>query len=160
MSQFCIYVKLKPYLAEWLINSLGEPVRFPDNSNENAVIRTFIRQLPPGTVPEVKEEGDIAIAIPDSRAKPPMRYNYMGERGKKALKETIEDLFIQNLWTEMGHLALASTGKGVNSHIAAWCEMHGISLDHVETVRQKYFRLRKAYTENNIELRNFSREKK
>lgn len=159
MSQFCIYLKLKPYLKEWLINSLGEPVHFVDNSNENAVIRTFVRIRPMDKPVEVKGDDEIAIAIPDSKAKPAARYNYMGERGKQALKEAIEDLFIQNLWKEMHQLALTCAGKGVNTHIAAWCEMHGISIDHVETVRQKLYRLRKNYTEHNIELRDFSRKK-
>ncbi len=158
MSQFVIYLKLKPYLAEWLVHSLGVPVCFPHCSNENAIIRTFLQKQPPGKV-EKQTDGMVAIVIPDSKAKPVSTYNYLGEHGKKALAEAIEDLFIQNLWAELSQLALSSNGKGVNGFIAAWCELHGISLDHVETVRQRYYRLRRSYTDKGIELRNFSREK-
>ena len=161
MSQFCIYIKLKPYLREWLINSLGHPVRFPDHSNENAVIRTFLQRWPAGRPVEVNYDNDYtAIYIPDSKAKPAEYYNYISNSGKKAIVGVIEDLFLQNLWSELAQLTLSSNGKGVNSHIAAWCEMHGISLDSAETVRQRYFRIRKAYTEKGIDLRNFSRKKK
>ena len=85
--------------------------------------------------------------------------NANARQSKVAVIEAIEDLFLQNLWDELATLAHMNNGKGVNSHIAAWCEMHGISLDHVETVRQKYFRIRKAYTEKGIDLRNFLRKK-
>ena len=86
-------------------------------------------------------------------------YNYITNSGKQAIIEAIEDRFIQNLWSELSQLTFSTEGKGINTHIAAWCEMHGISLDYVETVRQKYFRTRKAYTVKGIDLRNFSRKK-
>lgn len=160
MSQFCIYLKLKPYLKEWLINSLGEPVSFPDHSNENAVIRTFLQRRPADALVETNTNNELtAICIPNSKAKPAEYYNYLSRSGKKAITEAIEDLFLQNLWSELAQLTLISNGKGVNTHVAAWCEMHGISLDQVETVRQKYFRMRKAYTEKGIDLRSFLRKK-
>ena len=160
MSQFVIYLDLKPYLKEWLEHSLGNPVEFPPHSNENAVIRTFIQRRP-GTEPvETNADGHLtAICIPDSKAKPAEYYNYITNSGKQAIIEAIEDRFIQNLWGELSQLTFSTEGKGINTHIAAWCEMHGISLDYVETVRQKYFRTRKAYTVKGIDLRNFSRKK-
>ena len=84
MSQFVIYLKLKPYLAEWLVHSLGVPVCFPHCSNENAIIRTFLQKQPLGKV-EKQTDGMVAIVIPDSKAKPVSTYNYLGEHGKKAL---------------------------------------------------------------------------
>ena len=157
MSQFVIYIKLEKYLAEWLTHSLGNPVVFPTGSNENAVIRTFIQKLPKETLPDAPLEGDTAICIPDSKAKPPSSYNYMGEKGKKALHEAIMDLFIQNLWNDLKRIE--NTNIGINTRVAAWCEMHGISLDRVETVRQKYYRIRDAYTKKGINLQSNSREK-
>lgn len=160
MSQFVIYLELKPYIKEWLINSLGNPVTFPSHSNENAVIRTFIQRRPADAPVETNNDNSLtAVHIPDSKAKPAEYYNYLANSGKRAVIEAVEDLFLQNLWDELATLAHMNNGKGVNTHIAAWCEMHGISLDHVETVRQKYFRIRKAYTEKGIDLRNFLRKK-
>lgn len=83
MSQFVIYIKLEKYLSEWLTHTLGCPVRFPNGSNENAVIRAFILQTPEGEKPETAAEGMTPIYIPDSKAKPPESYNYMTEAARK-----------------------------------------------------------------------------
>lgn len=160
MSKLCVYIKLKPYLKEWLVHSLGEPVTFPEHSNVNAVVRTFLQRRPPDVPVETNLDGELtAISIPDSKAKPAEYYNYLSNSAKKAVVESIEDLFRMNMWNELAQLAMVDDGRGVNTHVAAWCEMHGISLDSVETVRQKYFRIRKAYTEKGIDLRNFTRKK-
>ena len=87
MSQFVIYIKLEKYISEWLTHSLGYPVRFPNGSNENAVIRAFIQQTPKGETPDTAAEGMTPIYIPDSKAKPPESYNYMTDSGKKAVRE-------------------------------------------------------------------------
>lgn len=155
MSQFVIYIKLEKYLSEWLTHSLGCPVRFPNGSNENSVIRAFTQQPPEGKLPETASEGMTPIYIPDSKAKPPDTYNYMTDSGKKAVREAIMDLFTRNLWNELR--PIDSINIGVNTRIAAWCEMHGIGLDRVETVRQKYYRIREAYKKRGINLQNFTR---
>ena len=156
MSQFVIYIKLEKYISEWLTHSLGYPVRFPNGSNENAVIRAFIQQTPKGDTPDTAAEGMTPIYIPDSKAKPPESYNYMTDSGKKAVREAIIDLFTRNLWNELRPID-SIKGVGVNTRIAAWCEMHGIGLDRVETVRQKYYRIREAYKKRGINLQNFTR---
>lgn len=155
MSQFVIYIKLEKYLSEWLTHSLGCPVRFPNGSNENSVIRAFTQHPPEGELPETASEGMTPIYIPDSKAKPPESYNYMTDSGKKAVREAIMDLFTRNLWNELR--PIDSINIGVNTRIAAWCEMHGIGLDRVETVRQKYYRIREAYKKRGINLQNFTR---
>lgn len=157
MSNFVIYVRFERYLAEWLTHSLGNPVVFPSCSNENAVIRAFIQKTPDDETPQQPDDGDTAIAIPDSKAKPPETYNYISDSGKKAIREAVLDLFTRNLWNDLRNLE--NTPIGVNTRIAAWCEMHGIGLDSVETVRQRYYRIRDAYTKKGINLRNFSRKK-
>ena len=118
MSQFCIYIKLKPYLKEWLVHSLGEPVSFPCHSNENAVIRTFLQRRPASIPVEIKTAGEFtAICIPDSKAKPAEYYNYISNSGTKAIIEAIEDRFIQNLWGELSMLTLSNNGQGINKFL-------------------------------------------
>lgn len=155
MSQFVIYIKLEKYLSEWLTHSLGCPVRFPNGSNENAVIRAFIQKTPDNEKPEIAHDDATPIYIPYSKAKPPESYNYMTDSGKKAVREAIMDLFTRNLWNELR--PIDNINIGVNTRIAAWCEMHGIGLDRVETVRQKYYRIREAYKKRGINLQNFTR---
>lgn len=151
MSKFCIYIKFEEYLREWLKHNYGEVVTFPFGSNENAIIRAFIQKLPKDRTPELNDGTKTAIAIPDSVAKPPEMFNYIGERGKKAIREAVKDLFIRALWADISQLE--KTAVGLNSLIAAWCENNGIGIDRVNTVRQCYYRIRAAYAKNGINLR-------
>ena len=157
MSDFVFYIKLEKYLSQWLTHSLGHPVRFPAQSNENSVIRRFLQKLPDGKQPELMFEGAIAIIIPDSKAKDPETFNYLGPRAKEAIIEAIEDLFRRNMWMELGELS--DTSVGLNKMIAAWCEMHGIDDDYVETVRQKYYRIRNAYNKKGVFLNSLTRKR-
>ena len=155
MSQFLIYVHLPKYLSQWVTNRLGNPVVFPASSPQNAVIRTYIRKPLPGEpVEALAPEGSTGIAIPDSIAKPPEEYNHMGIRGKLAVQETILDLFKRELWSDIS--PLENTPCGLNKLIAAWCESHGIDIDRIETVRQRYYRIRKDYRKRGINLKKIS----
>lgn len=153
MSNFVIYIPLEKYLHEWVTTHLGDPVVFPPKSNENAVIRTFLQKLPAGETPELNNGSMTAIAIPSSKAKPPAEgYTKISPHGKEAIRECIKDLFRRHLWNDINPIINANVG--VNTLIAAWCEMNGISIDRVETVRQCYYRMRDAYTKKGINLRS------
>lgn len=157
MRDFVIYIRLEKYLHQWLVNALGHPVRFPAQSNENAVIRRFLRKLPDDEYPEMPFEGATAIVIPYSKAKDPAVFNYLGKKAKEAVIGTIEDLFRRNLWAEIG--STFDGNQGINKTIAAWCEMHGIDDDYIETVRQKFYRMRNAYNKRGIFLNSLTRKR-
>lgn len=95
--------------------------------------------------------------IPDSKAKDPAIFNYLGPRAKEAVTEAIEDLFRRSLWAELGDMFDGSVG--LNKTIAAWCELHGIDDDYVETVRQKFYRIRKSYNKKGVFLNSLTRKK-
>lgn len=157
MSNYCIYIPLPKYLQEWLICRFGSPVVFPAGSPQNAVIRTFLALPPAGSTPDLASEGTVAVAIPDSVAKPCERYHYMSSRGKAAVAETIKDLFLRALWADITPLIKAPVG--LNTLIGAWCEQNGISIDRVETVRQCYYRIRKSFSSQGVNLRYLNRKK-
>ena len=157
MSAFVIYINLPRYLGEWARHKFGDQVVFPRASPQNAIIRAYTSKLPKGAVPDAAAPGLTAVAIPDSVAKPPEVYNYMGERGKAAVAESIKDLFLRELWADM--TPLRESAVGLTSLIAAWCEANGISIDNVEAVRQCYYRIRKEFARSDINLRNFTRKK-
>lgn len=154
VSKFLIYLKLEPYLHQWLVHSLGNPVVFPAKSNENAIIRRFLQTKPMDAMPDLYAEGLTAVCIPDSKAKPVQFYNYCPPKGKAAIVEAIEDLFRINLWEELLPLSYSAerTACGLGQMIASWCEAHGIDDDYTEAVRQKYYRMRKAYAKNGMFL--------
>ena len=158
MSNIVFYVKLEPYLHQWLTNSLGTPVQFPAKSNENAIIRRFLQKRPDNVSPELYSNYLTPIVIPDSKAKPPQYFNHLGKNAKSAVIEMIEDLFRRNLWMELGEMTL-SRPCGLNKTIAAWCELHGIEDDYSETIRQKYYRMRDAYTKKGIFLGKLTKKR-
>ncbi|MCM1356519.1 MAG: hypothetical protein NC212_08965 [Staphylococcus sp.] len=106
--------------------------------------------------PEVMTEGVTPIVIPDSVSKPPEQFNYIGNRGKRAVQEAVKDLFLRSLWSDIS--PLRDSPVGLNALIAAWCESHGIEIDQIETVRQCYYRLRNSYGSRGINLRKSSRK--
>lgn len=155
MSQFVTYVKLEPFVKQWLVSSYGEPVSFPAQSIENATMRRFMQKQPSATPPP-HDDGDTAICIPDSKAKPPITYNYLGRYGQRAVAECIEDTFRLNLWAELNDLS--DVGCSVMTAIYSWCEQHGISIDYADTIRQRYYRLRDSYLKHGIDLRRRRRK--
>lgn len=149
MSRFVIYLRLEKHLSQFLRNSLGNPVEFPVNSNENAVIRTFIQKLPPGRIPDIPQDTDTAIYIPNSKAKPAEYYNYFGPKAKNVLIGCIRDLFRRSLWEELSQMPMED---GISGKIEAWCEMHGIDIECADTIRQQYYRMRDSYNKKGIFL--------
>lgn len=158
MSDFVVYVKLPPFVSQFLVHSLGNPVVFPPQSIENSTIRVFISKLPEGKVPETSSPELTAIAIPDSKSKPAVTFNYLSPRGKKAIVECCDLLFNRCLWTELGDSS--NIGCKILTAIYAWCELHGIDIDYADTIRQRYYRIRDNYAKRGIDLMKKTREKR
>ena len=158
MSKFLIYLHVEPYIRQWLIHSFGNPVEFPASSSENAVIRRFTQKQPASLKPQKPSEDDVAICIPACKYKNPETYNYLSLQAKKALEESISDLFRINMWNDLGDLADTSCKK--MSAFRAWCTMHGIDVEYAETVRMKWYRMRKSYQTKGVNLFNHKRCRK
>lgn len=92
MSKFVIYIKVEPFIKQWLIHSFGNPVVFPAQSIENSTIRRFT-QKQPNAIPLPAGQDEVAIAIPDSKAKDPIIYNYLSTYGKKPWQNASTTLF-------------------------------------------------------------------
>lgn len=149
MSKYVTYIHLKPFVRQWLVHSYGEPVAFPAQSIENSTIRRFT-QVRPEAAP-AHDADDVAVRVPDSKAKDPALYNYLGLHGRQAVEECIEDNFQRNLWCELNDLS--DVGCSVMKAIYSWCEMHGISIDYAYTIRQRYYRLRDSYSRKGVDMR-------
>lgn len=155
MSKFVIYLDVEPYMRQWLTNSFGDPVVFPASSNENAVIRRLTTKRPSNKLPDQPSDKAVAICIPASKYKNPETYNYLSTYGKQALSESLDDLFRNNMWSDLGDLSDTSCKK--MSAFRAWCQNHGIDIDYAETIRMKWYRMRKAYQSQGINLFNNKR---
>jgi len=151
MSDFVIYLKVKPFLQEWLVHHYGDPVRFPSGSTENATIRRFLAKQPPDKTPEVGNKKDTAIYIPDSKQKPVVTYNYLGKHSKEAVIEAIEDTFNLQLWKDLNDLH--ECGCSILKSVRAWCENNDIDISYDYTLKMRYQRMRSVYLKNDIDLR-------
>lgn len=154
---YLVYLKMETFLREWLEWHYGNPVKFPDKSRENAVLRMVTRKRGAGEPPRLRVDGDAAITLPESKAHPPAVFHSLSERGEAAVREMVRDLFKRALWNDLAPLEDGSGGTG--ALLSAWCENNGIGLDRVDTVRQIYYRMRSAHCKKGVNLRNFGRKK-
>ena len=154
-----ITLNVEPYLAAWLKKHFGNPVELLKDSPESRLLKRLLDKQPDTITPEI---GNIKVHLPYFKEKDPRVYSFLCESGKAALVESFEAMFINNLWSEVGNLE--NLNCRLTSVIRGWCEKHGIiqGTDHItevtllkqveeqnaknfETVRQKYYRLRKKY---------------
>ena len=157
MSEFVVYVKFEPFIRQWLLHSFPEPVTFPPQSVANATIRHFVVKQPADQPVPLKEDGDVAIRIPDSKYKRPSVFNYLTCYGHAALKEHINDLFNLDLWNNLSDVA--TNNLHVMNSIYQYCDDHGISIDYANTIRQRFYRMRKSYEKHGIRLEKKTKKK-
>ncbi len=151
MSERCIYLNVEPYLAEWIKNSHGDPVEMVKDSPESRLLKLFLDKQPADVPVDNPADFNLAIKIPWYKEKDSRVYFYMKPKAKAMIVECYETLFLQNLWTELG--SVQTLNCSITQLIYAWLERHGMSEEHWETIRQKYYRLRKRYSqERNIKL--------
>lgn len=151
MSKFVIYLKLQPFVAQWLQHHYGNPVQFQPQSVENSTILQFTQKLPAGRIPDTAADGLTAICIPDNEKKDPAVFNYLSQTGKDAVVDCIERTFKLMMWTELNDMS--DIGCSVLRAIDAWCDMHGIDIEYDRTILMRYNRLRNSYVKKGIDLR-------
>ena len=79
------------YLRQWFIHRHGgnDPVTLRRGSIESKLLQRVTVQLPKGSLPDRKQEGDVAIQIPYSKSHDPRYYNHITETGKRAMLDRI-----------------------------------------------------------------------
>jgi hypothetical protein len=155
MSQSVIYLKLKPFIRQYLVHAFGDPVRFDDHSVTNARIISVLQRRPGASCPEPPADDLTAVCIPYSKQKDPASFNFVSSSGKNLIIEHIEAIFLMNLWNEMSQMCGDDTKLQTAAY--AWCEMHGIDLDYADTIRMRYYREKKKLLEHGIDLRSKKR---
>lgn len=157
MSGFVIYIELKPFIAQWAVHHFGNPIVFPPQSVGNARIVAVLRRRPDGAGPDVAADGLTPVAIPYSKQKDPESWNYVTPSGKRFIAEYVEALFKDNLYGEFKEMC--SEDSRLQTAAYAWCEMHGVSIDYADTIRQRFYRERERLLACGVDLRKRSRQK-
>lgn len=157
MSDNYIYLKLKPFVAEFLRNKYGNPVKFDPKSVANDNINFVLQRRPPMYRREEPDhEGMTPFVIPYSKQKDPRVWNYVSESGKQLLVDYCESLFSVTLWKEVKDVATHADAN-LQRIAEAWCSRHGISIDYVATIRMRIYREKKKLLRRGIDLRKKKR---
>ena len=151
MSNFYFYLKVKPFIGQWLVHHYGNPGGFPSRSAENACIRHFVSLRPKDWQPAKREDGTVAVAIPDSGRKRVISYNYMSKHAMEALEEIIDDTFKMQMWKDLNEMT--RRGCTLLKSVRAWCERNGIDTDYDYTLKMRYQRMRDSYLRYGVDLR-------
>lgn len=151
MSRFYFYLKVKPFIAQWMTYHYGNPVVFPPRSAENACIRRFVSLRPKDWEPRKPADGSIPVAIPDQNRKKVEYWNYMTKTAQDALCEIIDSTFKMQMWNDLNDMTRC--GCTLLKCIRAWCEQNGIDSDYDYTLKMRYQRMRDSYLKHGVDLR-------
>lgn len=160
MSKFVFYLRVKPFIGQWLTTHYGNPVVFPRRSAENACIRRFIglrprtangenvADVPPSSDPSVMV---LPIVIPESKRKKTICWNYMSKSAQEALIEIIDDTFKLQMWNDLNEMTRC--GCTLLKCVRTWCENNGVDTDYDYTLKMRYQRMRDSYLAHGVDLR-------
>lgn len=124
-SNFLVYLKLEPYLAQWLANKHGQfPVRFPKGSIENDIIELGLRPLGQDESPDLPGEDKYPIVLPFFRYKDVRFNNYLPQSAKSELIHCLKVQFAIELWKDLNKFGYI--GKQKQDLIYAWIDAHDI----------------------------------
>ncbi|MBR5085431.1 MAG: hypothetical protein IKX31_00320 [Muribaculaceae bacterium] len=157
MSEFVIYLRLDPYLAQWLIHEHGgNPVEFPKNSTENDVLELGLTPKPILATDIGPGENHVPIVLPFFKKKDVRKNNYLPGKARRALVQCIRSRFVIALWNDL--YKFGNIGKQKQDLIWAWMESHGIETNDTNwnTIAKIYLRKRDVYRRQ--QLRNQSKE--
>ena len=146
MSGIFIYIKLEPWLAQWVMNEQGgNPLRFNRKSTEHNILETFLIRRPYGVAPDLPGENKVPVELPHFRYKDVRVYNHLPNKAKRAIKQCIRNRFVIDLWQDLHQFGYI--GKRKQDIIYAWMETHGIDASETNffALQKIYQRKREAY---------------
>lgn len=147
MSEYIIYLKLDPYLAQWLVNEHGTPVEFPKNSTENDILELGLMKKPIFACNNEPGPNKVPIGVPFFKNKNVRYNNYLSLKSRRALAQCIRSRFVVALWKDL--YKFGYIGKRKQDLIWAWMETHGIEATETNwnTISKIYLRKRNVYRE-------------
>ena len=161
MSQFCLYIPLEDYLAQWFIHEHGgeQPVQLLRCSVESKILEVYLTHRPADQLPETGGEGMVAIAIPSFRNRPPEVFNYLPKRALNSLLNIIRSRFDIQLWKDLHNFG--KIGKRQDDLIYAWMECHGIeqTATNWDAIAKRYQRQRNVYLTRERAKKQYLRKK-
>ena len=149
MEEIIIYLKLDPYLAQWLSNEHGgTPIVFPKNSAENDVLELGLIRKPLLAIAPGPGENRVPIVVPYFKNKDVRKCNFLPASGRRSLARCIRSRFVITLWNDL--YKFGNIGKRKQDLIWTWMEAHGIEANETNfnTIVKIYKRKRDVYRHN------------
>ena len=146
MDVILLYLRLQPWLKQWLVNEQGEePVKFLRNSTENDILQIYLKAMPKDATPDKPDKDTVAIVLPQFKKKDTRVYNYLDRHGKALLRNCIRSRMILAMWNDLSQFG--NIGKQTQDLIWAWMETNGIELNETNfcALQKIYQRRRNAY---------------
>ena len=146
MSEIIIYLKLDPYLAQWLAHEHGgNVVEFPKNSTENDILELGLMRPPYFASANEPGKDKVPIGVPWFKSKNVRFNNYLSARSRRALAQCIRTRFVVALWKDL--YKFGYIGKRKQDLIWAWMDAHGIEMTETNwnTIAKIYKRKRDIY---------------
>ncbi len=149
MEHYFVYIRLKPFIRQWVEHAFGRPVRFPARSPENAFLRRHVRLRPPGAVPDVDGDDLTPIVLPKQADRKVEFWNYLTDDDRRELCLMIDGLFTMAWYADLREQLMR---PGINTAVHEWCRKNGISIDYEDTVIQRINRWRRECQKNGVNL--------
>lgn len=119
MKGLTVYLRLEPYLRQWLTHHFGSPVRFPPRSYENMLLHRLLSRPAAGattaTGPTCPPDS-VAIVITDHAQRRPEYWCHLSRRAQAEMARAVANLFCLALWSECVCLIHSGTlNRGIDS---------------------------------------------
>jgi len=151
--RFTVFLKLEPYLAQWLIHESGGsyPIPVRRGSAEADILECYLRKQPrdPDYRPQLRAlPGQVEIVLPAFKHKDTRIYNYLPPQGEVRLHQCIRNRFKVMLWKDLH--TVGNVVQRTDIAISEWMDAHGIMDDdkNWNTIAKILQRNRAIYCKN------------
>lgn len=138
---FVFYLRLKPYVEQWLRNDCGLPVRFRRGSGMYKCIQAVVTLCPREVKPDVAAPGLTPVEVVSYSGRDKMYYNYVSDEDKKWLCGRLEAMFTA-LFIDEVYSYSRGREKECRKRIYSFMKRHGIDFEQMDTLVRKFHRLR------------------
>jgi hypothetical protein len=114
-----------PYLADFIKDRYGDPVKLERDSPEARIVRKYLKKLPQGKQPDTGEGANLTIVIPWFKEIDRRTYNYIGQSAKDLLIDSFNQMLEKSMLDEIRTVENYFSGSIANL-IYAWMEKHNI----------------------------------
>jgi len=138
-----ISLYVAPYIADWLVHHFGEPVRFPNGSPENVMLRYYTSKRAPEQVEHPRHTRPVRIILPDHPYKRAQYYCHLSDKNRGKFCRMLSELFKAQLWTD--NVRLLTSRTEIKDGLICWCRKNGVGTQHLDTVTKIFYRARLRY---------------